>query len=187
MPRLQFCVSGSAIESASKHTYLADTDSIWKLETQNFILAIFLNQASLHVFFKFDPTLTSHNSDLKKFSNKNHHIFRKPWTSAFRWHTLDTSETLPEAQRTQGIESITQTIPTAEWKRNTIIYLSYINLCVVNVKCMIIISDHSFNIFCNSCTVAPCRPHCNAMHWWPHSPHWASPYQPGFASYWHHQ
>ena len=85
------------------------------------------------------------------------------------------SETLPEAQRTQGIESITQTIPTAEWKRNTIIYLSYINLCVVNVKCMIIISDHSFNIFCNSCTVAPCRPHCNAMHWWPHSPHWASP------------
>ena len=47
----------------------------------------------------------------------------------------------------------------------TIIYLSYINLCVVNVKCMIIISDHSFNIFCNSCTVAPCQPHCNAMHW----------------------
>ena len=25
----------------------------------------------------------------KFFSNKNHHIFRKPWTSAFRWHTLE--------------------------------------------------------------------------------------------------
>ena len=27
----------------------------------------------------------------KNDSIKNHHIFRKPWTSAFRWHTLDTS------------------------------------------------------------------------------------------------
>ena len=41
---------------------------------------------------KFDPTLTSHNLGLKNYSNKNHHIFRKPWTSAFRWHTLNTSE-----------------------------------------------------------------------------------------------
>ena len=35
-------------------------------------------------------TLTSHNFGSKNYSNKNHHIFRKPWTSAFRWHTLDT-------------------------------------------------------------------------------------------------
>ena len=32
------------------------------------------------------------NSGSKNYRNKNHHIFRKPWTSAFRWHTLDTSE-----------------------------------------------------------------------------------------------
>ena len=37
-------------------------------------------------------TLSSHNSGSKNYSNKNHHIFRKPWTSAFRWHTLYTSE-----------------------------------------------------------------------------------------------
>ena len=30
----------------------------------------------------------------KNYRNKNHGIFRKPWTPAFRWHTLDTSETL---------------------------------------------------------------------------------------------
>ena len=31
-------------------------------------------------------TLTSHNFGSKNYSNKNHHIFRKPWTSAFQWH-----------------------------------------------------------------------------------------------------
>ena len=32
------------------------------------------------IFFslKFDPTLSSHNSGLKNYCNKNHHIFRKP-------------------------------------------------------------------------------------------------------------
>ena len=32
------------------------------------------------------------NDFSKRTRIKNHHIFRKPWTSAFRWHTLDTSE-----------------------------------------------------------------------------------------------
>ena len=54
----------------------------------------FFCTVSLHNFFslKFDPTSTSHNSGSKNYSNKNYHIFRKPWTSAFRWYTLDTSE-----------------------------------------------------------------------------------------------
>ena len=42
--------------------------------------------------FQTPLTLSSHSSGLKNYSNKNYHIFRKPWTSAFRWHTLDTSE-----------------------------------------------------------------------------------------------
>ena len=33
--------------------------------------------------------LETNNSGSKMFSNKNHHIFRKTWTSAFRWHTTD--------------------------------------------------------------------------------------------------
>ena len=57
------------------------------------LMVLFLTRP-LHRFFvfKFDPTLISHNSGLRNYSNKNHHIFRKPWTSAFRWHTLDTTE-----------------------------------------------------------------------------------------------
>ena len=42
--------------------------------------------------FQTPLTLSSHNSGSKNYSNKNHHIFRKPWTSAFRWHTLKISE-----------------------------------------------------------------------------------------------
>ena len=42
--------------------------------------------------FQTPLTLSSHSSGLKNYSNKNYHIFRKPWTSAFRWCTLDTSE-----------------------------------------------------------------------------------------------
>ena len=58
------------------------------------VAVLFFCTVSLDNFFslKFDPTLTSHNLGLKNYSNKNHHIFGKPWTSAFRWHTLDTSE-----------------------------------------------------------------------------------------------
>ena len=41
---------------------------------------------------KNSPTLTANNSGLKPSKLKNYHIFRKPWTSAFRWYTLDTSE-----------------------------------------------------------------------------------------------
>ena len=56
-------------------------------------VSFFFDAAIWQFFFlKFDPTLTSHNSGLKNYSNKNYHIFRKPWTSAFRWYTLDTSE-----------------------------------------------------------------------------------------------
>ena len=40
--------------------------------------------------FQTPLTLSSHSTGLKNYSKKNHHIFRKPWTSAFRWHTLDT-------------------------------------------------------------------------------------------------
>ena len=42
--------------------------------------------------FQTPLALNSHKSGLKNYSNKNYHIFRKPLTSAFRWHTLDTSE-----------------------------------------------------------------------------------------------
>ena len=58
------------------------------------VVVSFFRTVSLDNFFslKFDPTLTSHNLGLKNYSNKNYHIFRKPWTSAFRWCTLDTSE-----------------------------------------------------------------------------------------------
>ena len=41
---------------------------------------------------RFDPTLGINNLGLKNPRIKNHHIFGKPWTSAFRWYTLDTSE-----------------------------------------------------------------------------------------------
>ena len=37
-------------------------------------------------FLRFDPTLGSNNSGLKNYSILNHHIFGKPWTSAFIWH-----------------------------------------------------------------------------------------------------
>ena len=48
--RLQFCISGSAIESAPKHTYLAYADSIWKLETH----VLFFRTVSLNNFFLFE-------------------------------------------------------------------------------------------------------------------------------------
>ena len=51
MLRLQFCVSCSAIESASKPLYLGYADSIWKLETQNCSPNIFFNKTSPQVFF----------------------------------------------------------------------------------------------------------------------------------------
>ena len=38
-------------------------------------------------FLRFDPTLGSNNSGLKNYSILNHHIFGKPWTSAFSWYT----------------------------------------------------------------------------------------------------
>ena len=49
--RLQFCVFCSAIESASKHTYWANADSIWKLETQNCSRVIFPNGLTFQLFF----------------------------------------------------------------------------------------------------------------------------------------
>ena len=56
-------------------------------------VSVFFNTAILpKKKLRFDPTLGSNNSGLKNYSILNHHIFGKPWTSAFRWHTLDTSE-----------------------------------------------------------------------------------------------
>ena len=49
--QLQFCVLGSAIESASKHTYWANADSIWKLETHNCSRVIFLYAFTRQLFF----------------------------------------------------------------------------------------------------------------------------------------
>ena len=66
-----------------------------KPKTQNCSRVIFL-YAFLFLLtslkFQTPLTLRSHSSGLKNYSNKNYHIFRKPWASAFRWHTLDTSE-----------------------------------------------------------------------------------------------
>ena len=33
----------------------------------------------------------NHLSYVPAWNDKNHHIFRNPWTSAFRWYTMDTS------------------------------------------------------------------------------------------------
>ena len=66
-----------------------------KPKTQNCSRVIFL-YAFLFLLtslkFQTPLTLRSHSLGLKNYSNKNYHIFRKPWTSAFRWYTLDTSE-----------------------------------------------------------------------------------------------
>ena len=42
-------------------------------------------------FLRYDPTLSSNNYGLKNYSIENHHIFGNSRTSAFIWHTLDTS------------------------------------------------------------------------------------------------
>ena len=73
---------------AAFYSFQASICSMTKVE-------VFLDASSqriLFVFFNLDPSLNSHNSGSKNHSNKNHHIFRKPWTSASRWHTLNTSE-----------------------------------------------------------------------------------------------
>ena len=66
----------------------------WQNLKRKIVAVLFFCTVSLDNFFslKFDPTLTSRNLGSKNYSNKNYHIFRKPWTSAFRWYTLDTSE-----------------------------------------------------------------------------------------------
>ena len=71
--RLQFCVSSFNLQY---------DESVSFLLRLLFLLPLLKFQTPL--------TLSSHSSGLKNYSNKNHHIFRKPWTSAFRWHTLDT-------------------------------------------------------------------------------------------------
>ena len=81
MLRLQFCVSGSAIESASKHSYWAHADSIWKLETQN-CSCVFFKQGHSTDFCCWN--LPSHNSCLKNVSIKYHHIFWKVYPGYFR-------------------------------------------------------------------------------------------------------
>ena len=63
-------------------------------ETQNCSRVIFFNNSYFWLtLLKFQTllTLSSHNYGSKNYSNKNHDISRKPWTSAVQWHTLDTS------------------------------------------------------------------------------------------------
>ena len=59
---------------------------------KRFFLCCIKNSEVSNSKFQTPLTLSSHNSDKKNYINKKHHIFRKPWTSAFRWCTLDTSE-----------------------------------------------------------------------------------------------
>ena len=67
------------------------------------VAMLFFRTVSLNNFFslKFDPTLNSQNStNSTNYSNKDHHIFRKPRTSAFRRHnTLDTSEKISNLRK----------------------------------------------------------------------------------------
>ena len=85
--RLQFSVSGSAIQSVSKHTYCLHPDWIWKYETQNWMRIYFFwhRHFAQKKFLRFDPTLSSNNSGLN-CRIKNHHIFGKGRSSAFIWH-----------------------------------------------------------------------------------------------------
>ena len=56
-------------------------------------VSIFLNTAILpKKKLRFDPTWGSYNSGLKNYRISNNHIFGIARTSAFIWHTLDTSE-----------------------------------------------------------------------------------------------
>ena len=57
------------------------------LKLKNVAVSFFCDTAILpKKFSRFDPTLGSNNSGLKNYSILNHHIFGKPWTSAFIWH-----------------------------------------------------------------------------------------------------
>ena len=75
--RLQFCVFCSAIESASKHTYWANADSIWKLETQNCSRVIFPN--FLRVKMKFLGAKLVHPVRCQNFAGKLHLRFYNNW------------------------------------------------------------------------------------------------------------
>ena len=92
--RLQFCVSSFHIESALAQQVCLEADSMAEPKTKNCSRVFFPNGfLFLLTSLKFQTPLTlrSHSSGLKNYSNKNYHIFRKPWASAFRWHTLDTT------------------------------------------------------------------------------------------------
>ena len=86
--RLQFFVSGSAIESASKHTYWLHADSIWRPETKKCSRVIFCYAALILMTnsnFQTPLTLNSHKSCLKNYRIKNYQIFGISRTSAFIW------------------------------------------------------------------------------------------------------
>ena len=86
--RLQFCIS--SLHMNRKLVSHGTFEVLFISEPKRKIVALLFLLTLLK--FQTPLTLSSHNSGSKNYSNKNHHIFRKPWTSAFRWYTLDTSE-----------------------------------------------------------------------------------------------
>ena len=85
--RLQFCIS--SLHMNRKLVSHGTFEVLFISEPKRKIVALLFLLTLLK--FQTPLTLSSHNSGSKNYSNKNHHIFRKPWTSAFRWHIRDTS------------------------------------------------------------------------------------------------
>ena len=56
------------------------------------VLVFCYASSQINFFYNLDPSLNSDNYGSKNYSSNNYHIFRKTWTSAFRWYILDTSE-----------------------------------------------------------------------------------------------
>ena len=86
--RLQFCIS--SLHMNRKLVSHGTFEVLFISEPKRKIVALLFLLTLLK--FQTPLTLSSHNSGSKNCSNKNHHSFKKPWTSAFRWHTLDTSQ-----------------------------------------------------------------------------------------------
>ena len=81
---LQFCVTSLHMNRICVSHGTFEVLFISEPKTQNCSRVIFPNGfLFLLPLLKFQTlmTLSSHSSGLKNYSNKNHHIFRKPWTS----------------------------------------------------------------------------------------------------------
>ena len=85
--RLQFCIS--SLHMNRKLVSHGTFEVLFISEPKRKIVALLFLLTLLK--FQTPLTLSSHNSGSKNYSNKNHHIFRKPCTSAFQCHALDTS------------------------------------------------------------------------------------------------